>query len=182
MSSTAAPMAIFHGLILRAVKPRKLFVKRYGFRNYFTAGSRASASSRNHQKTGAQKKMAAQAAKQSGLDAREIFSVLMEREHIGCTGMGGGVCIPHGRFENLKTLHAVFAKLDKPIEFGAADGKLVDLILLLLTPASANTEHLKALATASKLLRDKRLCENLRHTDNVAVLHDLLIDAAQEAA
>jgi PTS system nitrogen regulatory IIA component len=128
------------------------------------------------------KKMAAQAAKQSGLSEREIFSVLMEREQIGCTGMGNGVCIPHGRFEELKTLHAVFAKLDKPIEFGAADGKPVDLIFLLLTPASANTEHLKALATASRLLRDKHLCENLRSTDNAAVLHDLLIAAGQEAA
>jgi len=128
------------------------------------------------------KAMSEQAAKQSSLYAREIFSVLMEREQIGCTGMGNGVCIPHGRFQDLKTLHAVFAKLDKPIEFGAADGKPVDLILLLLTPASANTEHLKALATASRLLRDKQLCENLRSTDNANVLHDLLINAGQEAA
>src|SRR5438045_2101050 len=93
------------------------------------------------------KQLSTKAAELTGLTEREIFSVLMEREHIGCTGMGNGVCIPHGRFPNLNRLLAIFARLDKPIDFGAADRRPVDLIFLLLTPASANTEHLKALAS-----------------------------------
>ena len=128
------------------------------------------------------KNLSALAAKQTGLDAREIFSVLMEREENGGTGMGGGVCIPHGRFAHLEKPYAMFAKLDEPIEFGAPDGKPVNMIFLLLTPSSANTEHLKALAIISKLLRDKHLCENLRSTDNAVILHDLLVSAGEEAA
>jgi PTS system nitrogen regulatory IIA component len=127
------------------------------------------------------KALSAEAAKYSGLSAREIFSTVMDREEMGSTGMGNGVCIPHGRFEGLKALHVMFAKLDEPIEFGAADGKPVDMMFLLLTPAAANTEHLKALAIISKFLRDKHLCKNLRSTDNAVVLHDLLIEAGQEA-
>ena len=128
------------------------------------------------------KLLSAHAAKFVPLPEKEIFSVLQEREEIGCTGMGNGVCIPHGRFKSLKTSYALFAKLDKAIDFGAADGKPVDMIVLLLTPASANTEHLKALATISRLLRDKQLGQNLRSTDNAEILHDLLINAAAEAA
>jgi PTS system nitrogen regulatory IIA component len=88
--------------------------------------------------------------------------------------MGNGVCIPHGRFAALDSIYVIFARLDKPIEFGAADGKKVDLVFLLLTPLSANTEHLKTLATISRLLRDKELCKALRATDNAEELHRLL--------
>lgn len=120
------------------------------------------------------KLMAVQAEKITGLSEKEIFSTLIEREHIGCTGMGNGVCIPHGRFEEMKRPQALFARLDRPIEFGAADGKPVDLIFLLLTPAEANTEHLKALAAISRLLRDKVFCADLRHTTDAKLLHTLI--------
>ncbi len=109
----------------------------------------------------------------------EIFSVLVEREHLGCTGMGNGVCIPHGRFDSLKSIYVVFARLDKAIDFGAADGKKVDLVFLLLTPSTADTEHLKALSVISKLLRDKKLCNKLRAAGDAAELHSLII-AEQE--
>ncbi len=118
--------------------------------------------------------MSAHAAPMCQLSEKEIFSVLSEREHLSCTGMGNGVCIPHGRFESLKTIHIFFARMEKAIEFGAADGKKVDLVFLLLSPSLADTEHLKALATISKLLRDKNLCKKLRATSDAAEIHALL--------
>ena len=93
---------------------------------------------------------------------------------MGCTGMGNGVCIPHGRFAGLDSPIAILATLPRPIEFGAVDGKPVDVIFMLLTPDSANTEHLKALATISRILRDKDLCQSLRMTDDAATIHALL--------
>ena len=128
------------------------------------------------------KALASQASALTGLPEREIFSVLMERENIGCTGMGNGVCIPHGRFASLKSLQAVFATVERPIEFGAADGRPVDLIFLLLSPASANTDHIKALATISRLLRDKQLCESLRKAHDAKTLHSLLTSERGEDA
>ena len=120
------------------------------------------------------KLLASRAAELNGLSEKDIYAVLLEREQIGCTGMGGGVCIPHGRFEGLQGLHAVFAKLERPIEFGSADHKPVDLLFLLLTPAEANTEHLKALASISRVLRDKQLCEAIRATNSAGEIHRLL--------
>lgn len=117
------------------------------------------------------KLLAAEAAKLTSLSEREIYSVLLARENLGCTGMGGGVCIPHGRFEGLSSIRAVFATLESPIDFGAADGRPVDIVCLLLTPAEANTEHLKALAIISRLLRDKDLCATLRSMDDAKSLH-----------
>lgn len=119
--------------------------------------------------------MAAQAAALTSISEREIFSVLLDRELIGCTGMGNGVCVPHGRFEQLTKPLALFARLTKPIEFGAADGKRVDLVFMLMTPVSSSTDHLKALATISRLLRDKPLCGTIRKTADAAALHAMLV-------
>ena len=122
------------------------------------------------------KLMASFAASIVPLSEREIYAVLQEREQLGCTGMGNGVCIPHGRFERLDEIHAMFIQLEKPIDFNAADGRPVDLLFLLLTPASANTDHIKALATISRLLRDKILCEALRKARDARALHGLLLN------
>lgn len=112
----------------------------------------------------------------STLPEKEILSALTKREGISCSGMGNGVCIPHARFDELDAPHIVFAHLDRAVNFDAADDKKVDLVFLLLSPESNDdTEHLKILATLSKLLRDKELCNVLRTTDDAEKMHDLLI-------
>ena len=126
------------------------------------------------------KLIAARASELTGLAEREVYSVLKEREQLGCTGMGNGVCIPHGRFQGLEGVHAMLATMENPVDFDAADGKPVDILFILLTPIAANTEHLKALAVLSRLLRDKALCEQLRSASDAAAIHALLISAGRK--
>ncbi len=128
------------------------------------------------------KQMAAKAADLCGLGEREIYSTLAEREQRGSTCMGGGVCIPHGRFEDLEKSYALFAHLSKPVDFDAPDARPVDLMFLLLTPESNNTDHLKALSLISKLLRNKVLCQNLRKAESADSLYALLDAASREDA
>ena len=111
----------------------------------------------------------------TGIAERDIYHAVMEREAMGCTGMGGGVCIPHARFDDLQKPVALFAQMDKPVPFGAADGKPVDLLFMLLSPASDQTAHMKALASVSRALRDKNLSEALRKAQTGAEIHALLI-------
>lgn len=124
--------------------------------------------------------LAAEAAERCHITEKEIFTVLSEREQAGCTGMGNGVCIPHGRFEHLDKPYAFFASLERPIEFGSADGRQVDIVFLLLTPVSANTEHIKALATASRLLRNKDVCKQLRDATTSSQLYSILTTERDE--
>ena len=42
------------------------------------------------------------AAERTGLDSREVFNTLLQRERLGSTGLGHGVAIPHGRIKGLK--------------------------------------------------------------------------------
>jgi nitrogen PTS system EIIA component len=126
--------------------------------------------------------LAKRAAQLAGKHERAIFEVLLERERLGTTGIGHGTAIPHGRMPDLPRLYAVFARLEKPIDFEAIDGEPVDLIFLLLTPATSGADHLKALARISRLLRDKAVCEKLRGTDSADALYALLTDRAASHA
>jgi nitrogen PTS system EIIA component len=99
-------------------------------------------------------------------DPNEIFEVLLQRERLGSTGIGGGVAIPHAKLPKLEKLVGVFARLEKPIDFDALDGEPVDLVFVLLAPEQAGADHLKALARIARLLRDPKVAEKLRGVAN----------------
>jgi nitrogen PTS system EIIA component len=126
--------------------------------------------------------LAKRTAQLTGRPERAIFEVLLERERLGTTGIGRGTAIPHGRMTDLQQLCGMFARLEKPIDFEAIDNQPVDIIFLLLTPATAGADHLKALARISRLLRDKTICDKLRGTDRADALYALLTDRAASHA
>jgi PTS system nitrogen regulatory IIA component len=115
--------------------------------------------------------LAKRAAIMTARPERAIFDVLSERERLGTTGVGMGIAIPHGKLPGLPRMTGLFARLEKPIDFEAIDDQPVDLIFVLLAPEGAGTEHLKALARVSRLLRDRAICAKLRGTDNQDALH-----------
>jgi len=121
--------------------------------------------------------LAKRAAQITGIDERQIFDVLLEREKLGTTGVGQGIAIPHGKLAPLTRLYGLFARLDRPIDFEAIDEQPVDLIFLLLAPESAGADHLKALARVSRLLRDKATTTKLRGCDSADGLYALLTEA-----
>ena len=126
--------------------------------------------------------VAQRAAVLTGLDAREIFDTLLQRERLGSTGVGRGIAIPHGRMPGMPNIVSVFARLDEPIDFEALDNEPVDLIFLLLAPEHAGADHLKALARISRLLREPPTIERLRASRDRAALYSVLTEPAVHAA
>ena len=118
--------------------------------------------------------LARKCAEVSGLEQREIFDILLERERLGTTGIGRGIAIPHGKHDRLNGLVGVFARIDKAIDFDAVDGEPVDLLFLLLAPPSAGADHLKALAKVSRTLRDQTICTQLRGCEDADGIYALL--------
>ncbi|MFP4127071.1 MAG: PTS sugar transporter subunit IIA [Alphaproteobacteria bacterium] len=113
--------------------------------------------------------VAGAAAHAASLDSKAVLAALSEREHLGSTGVGEGVAMPHARIEGLDQLFALFWLLERPIAFDAIDDKPVDLVFVLLVPAGAETEHLKTLAKVARKLRDPGLRSRLRSTDDPKV-------------
>ena len=115
------------------------------------------------------------AAALSGLDAREIFDALIQRERLGSTGIGGGIAIPHGKLAKCQKIFGVFARLEKPIDFDALDDAPVDLIFLLIAPESAGADHLNALSRVARVLREQSLISTLRSTRDASALYSVLV-------
>lgn len=127
--------------------------------------------------------LAQEAAKLTGVDARQILETLLQRERLGSTAIGRGIAIPHGRLAGLAGIVSLFARLSQPIAFGALDAEHVDLIFLLLAPEHAGADHLKALARISRLLREPSTIEKLRASKDRAALYAVLTaPAASHAA
>jgi PTS system nitrogen regulatory IIA component len=120
--------------------------------------------------------LSARAARLSGVDERDIFDVLWQRQRLGSTGLGQGVAIPHGKLAALKRIVGIFARLAEPVDFDAVDGDPVDIVFLLLTPEAAGADHLKALARVSRLLRDSPAVEKLRASKDAAALYAVLTE------
>jgi nitrogen PTS system EIIA component len=98
---------------------------------------------------------------QDVLSPAEIEQVLVEREKLQSTGVGGGVAIPHGAAERLDRLLGAVLLCPSPIEFDAIDGEPVSILFAVVGPKRATGEHLKSLARVSKLLRDDSFRERL---------------------
>jgi len=114
------------------------------------------------------------AAERTGLDAREIFNTLLQRERLGSTGLGRGIAIPHVKLEGLKTILCMFARLEEPIEYESHDSEPVDLIFLLLAPEHASGDHLKALASISRVVHQPSTLDALRNAKDPASLRSAL--------
>ncbi|MDX5329902.1 MAG: PTS IIA-like nitrogen regulatory protein PtsN [Pseudomonadota bacterium] len=122
------------------------------------------------------------AARNFGLDAGAVLDGLSEREAAGSTGIGQGVAVPHARMEGLDRIRGVFLRVEQPVEFDSIDEQPADLIFALLAPAEAGTEHLRALARVSRMLRNPELREHLRAAPTPDALHALLLQEAAPSA
>ena len=126
--------------------------------------------------------MSERAATVSGLPARRIFDAVLQRERLGGTAVGGGIAIPHGKLVEAKNIFAVFARLDRPVDFEARDGAPVDLICMLIAPESAGADHLKALSRVARMLHNPTFVGRLRSARDGAALHLLLTQMTDSRA
>ena len=106
-----------------------------------------------------------------GLDEAAIVAALLKREELGSTGMGNGVAIPHARLELVKKPFGLLVRLDQPVDFNAIDGRPVDLVFILLLPATGEGEHLGALALVARKLRVQDVLMKLRQGKSALELH-----------
>lgn len=98
-------------------------------------------------------------ARITGIDPKEIVRVLMERERLGSTGIGGGIGIPHGKLKNLDKVVLGFGLSRRGVNFESMDGRPTHLFFLLITPEQATDIHLKLLARVSRMLKKDALKE-----------------------
>lgn len=118
------------------------------------------------------------AARLLGGNARDTAAIadgLRQRECLGCTAIGHGVAIPHGRSRAWDAARAAFLRLDAPVDFGAADGAPVDLVFAMAVPEHFTQQHLQWLAELAERFSDAGFRHALRAAPGTAALRTLLL-------
>jgi PTS system nitrogen regulatory IIA component len=88
------------------------------------------------------------------VDRQFLLQLLLARESLASTGLGGGIAVPHVR--NPIVMHIdqpvmTLCFLEKPIEFGALDGEPVHTLFTIISPTTR--AHLNLLAKLAFALR-----------------------------
>ncbi|WP_075883314.1 PTS sugar transporter subunit IIA [Candidatus Protochlamydia sp. W-9] len=97
-------------------------------------------------------------AKNLNVDAEVMTELLLDRENMMPTALNNGVAIPHTR-DSLHAQHdaIVVVFLDKPLEYGALDGKPVNTLFFLF--AADDKRHLHLLAKIAHLSSQPKALE-----------------------
>ena len=91
------------------------------------------------------------------------YKAVCEREATGgSTGIGYGVALPHACSAGVAAPGVAALTLKQPLDWGAGDGRPVDLFFLLAVPPEAQSERLQLLARLVNLLSDADLTARLR--------------------
>ena len=116
-------------------------------------------------------------ARIAGVSHEDLVRVLMDRERLGSTGIGGGVGIPHGKMKDLESMVVGFGLSRKGIDFESIDGLPTHIFFILITPENSTGLHLKLLARISRILKSDAFKEKLLS----AVDSDEVISIIEEA-
>ncbi|MDX8405589.1 MAG: PTS sugar transporter subunit IIA [Mariprofundus sp.] len=106
----------------------------------------------------------------TSIDPDHVMEVVMAREHLGSTGIGHGVAIPHGRMPDLQTPMLALARHVKGVDFDAIDGQPVHIVVLLLVPDSDDRRHLELLAQLARNLQQARFRESVMQADSAEII------------
>lgn len=112
--------------------------------------------------------------------AQDIETVLMEREELGSTGIGGGIAIPHGKLNAVNGVVVGFGRSKGGVDYDSLDGKPVHIFFLLLTPENSTGGHLKVLAQISKLLKMDHFKQGLKTAETVDDIYDIILAQDEE--
>jgi PTS system nitrogen regulatory IIA component len=114
------------------------------------------------------------AGKYTSIDPDRLTQVLIERERLGSTAIGDGIAIPHGKLSGVAQIVGLFGRHPKGIDFDSLDGRPTFLFFLLVAPEDSTSLHLKALARASRLLKDAAFRERLMAAPDAATIYRLI--------
>ncbi len=109
----------------------------------------------------------------------DIFECLIDRERLGCTGLDRGAAFPHCRVSGIDKSVAVMIKLSEPIDFDAADGEPVDLVIGMAVPEEIDDSHRDDIQIVAKILSDENLRVRLRESTSSNDLYEMLISGAE---
>lgn len=119
-------------------------------------------------------------SKTTETSAKTIAEILLEREQLGSTGIGGGIAIPHGKLDLTESIIIGFGLSKKGVEYDSLDNRPVHIFFVLLTSENSTGGHLKVLAQISKLLKTDEFKKGLLSAQSVDDLYEIIMEKDEE--
>lgn len=108
-------------------------------------------------------------------NAALLRDTLTLRERVGCTATGKCTAIPNARSIAVIEPRLIVGRSSRGIDWGAADGEPVHLVLLAVSPAEVSGEsHLDLVTQAASIVRLQRHRQKLRDADSVDAITELI--------
>lgn len=126
------------------------------------------------------KELAAAISTTTKASDKQIAEVLMDREHLGSTGIGGGIAIPHGKLDLIESTVIGFGLSKSGVEYDSLDNKPVHIFFVLLTSENSTGNHLKVLAQISKLLKMDQFKNSLLTADSVDNIYNIILEQDED--
>ncbi|OZB37752.1 MAG: hypothetical protein B7X35_00310 [Halothiobacillus sp. 14-56-357] len=111
-----------------------------------------------------------------GQESTRIYEILIERERLGCTAIGKGIAIPHGRDASTLRPRGAVIRLTEGIDFGAVDNQPVRLIIGLIVPTECPENHLAILGLLAEHLSNDEDREAMMQTQSPERIRGLLVE------
>ncbi len=112
--------------------------------------------------------------KLTGLEKSYVLDLLMQREEIGSTWIGGETVLPHNHSPRVEGIHIIFVRLKKPLLL--PDGNRVKYIFSLLTSGHEGNTYLAILQGIGKLMKEDE--EKLARCSTAEELFSLIDDSS----
>jgi len=135
---------------------------------------------KSQDKKGILEELVAPIALITGVNHKDLVRVLMDREQLGSTGIGGGIGIPHGKLKQLESLALGFGLSRKGVDFESMDNQPTHIFFLLVTPENSTGLHLKMLARVSRILKHDQFKEKLLSAANTDEILSIIKEEDEE--
>ncbi|MCD8479835.1 MAG: PTS sugar transporter subunit IIA [Candidatus Cloacimonetes bacterium] len=95
------------------------------------------------------------AAERTDLEQQAIYHEIKLREDQMSTAMGRGIAIPHARVEGLEQSYIFVAQNRHGLEWDSPDGRMVRLLILILSPKESPNAQIQILQCLANVLHNR---------------------------
>ena len=106
--------------------------------------------------------------------ADQIVAAIMRREQLGSTGIGRHIAIPHAKHAGAEKLIGTIALSRTGVPFDSIDGQPVHVLVLLISPQDRPGDHLRALESVVRSMRNEDFVTELRKSESGEQVWNLL--------
>jgi Na+/H+ antiporter NhaD/arsenite permease-like protein/mannitol/fructose-specific phosphotransferase system IIA component (Ntr-type) len=107
-------------------------------------------------------------------ERRSLADVLLARERQGSTGVGHGIALPHATTDAVNRPVVAVVRLAEPMDWDAADGQPVRLLVVIVAPPDQHEVYLNVLAEIARSLNQPDVRDRALKTKNPARIAALI--------